>query len=111
MTRGSVPSPSMRTTFRILFVLYLIVAAAALVVVYQDPFWRHGGYNGFIGFMATLIAAVPWSLLLFVVDDRVLSPYISETGLGFVLWGFVALNLTVLYWALFGGRRTASERT
>jgi hypothetical protein len=101
----------MRTTFRVLFVLYLIIVAAALVVVYQDPFWHHGGYNGYLGFIATVIAAVPWSLLLFVVSDRVLSPHISETGLAFVLWGFVALNALVLCRGSFARRRTASERT
>ena len=97
----------MRTTLRVLFVLYLIVVSVALLVVCMDPFWRHGGYNGYMGWLATAVAAFPWTLFISAAEGMGVSRYISEDGLGFVLWGLVVLNIALLYKGAFPRKRTS----
>jgi hypothetical protein len=81
----------MRTTFRVLLVLYALFLIACMVVFVTDH-GTGGPYNGIGKAIASIAAGLPWTLLAFVVDGSNLAPKVL-----YVFACIAALvNITVL---------------
>jgi hypothetical protein len=63
----------MRTTFRVLLVLYALFLIACAVVFATDHS-TGGPYNGIGKAIASIAAGLPWTLLAFVVDGSNMAP-------------------------------------
>jgi hypothetical protein len=103
---------------RVAFVAYLAVAAVCAIITLAHPPWwgSSNGFNGGLyGALASIAAALPWSILLWLVAQLLYElryllgpdPTFGYRIAGMLFygacWGFVILNLYIL-------RRLATNR-
>ena len=95
---------------RIVFFFYLAAAIVCGVITLMYPPWRSPEFSGVAGALASLAAALPWSILLYFAVyflhpfQYLLAPFERTFGYGSsamlfygLCWSFVILNLYVLH--------------
>ena len=96
-----------KVVFRIVLVLYLALLVVALLALFSDPPWdRHGGYDGIVSFGASVIVGLPWTLMFLSLFERL---HFSDEQFVGVSWAFAVLNVVLLYKLAFPRARSAGE--
>jgi hypothetical protein len=88
----------MRTTFRVLLVLYVLFLIACVVVFVTDNS-SGGPYNGIGKAMASIAAGLPWTLLALVLDRPGFGPTVLY------VFACIAAVVNLLILAHFAGWR------
>jgi hypothetical protein len=88
----------MRTTFRVLLVLYVLFLVACVLVFVTDHS-TGGPYNGIGKAMASIAAGLPWTLLAFGVHGSNLAPKVLY------VFACIAALVNVMVLAHFAGWR------